>query len=207
MPKVSTASKQYWYSLSAPLRDATRFVAYQGDNTALIGQAFTANTDKFLWKITRNADGTYNMVSKVKDSHINENSVYNTALKAQNGIPASGGWTFTPVYTNQYFAISNGDVQMNQTGSGQTYQIYNWGGGSNTTDTGCQFLFRLENIVGGDALDTLIIAIDNVTGNKMLAPAGTEPGQYTFDKLSELNDAINHATSVKKQPCFHTGKL
>ncbi len=200
LPKVSTEKKQYWYSLSAPLRDATRAIAFPGDNTALTGLVFTAGTDKFLWKIIQNTDGTYNIVSKVKDSHINQNSAYNTALKAQNGIPVSTGWNFTPIYTNQYFAISNGDVQMNQTGSGLSYQIYNWGGGNNTTDTGCQFLFRLENMAGADALDSLSTTIENVSGNIILTPAGTEPGEYTVENISILNEAIDQATTVKNNP-------
>ncbi len=207
MPKVSTAEKQYWYSLSAPNRDASRFVAYQGDNMSLIGQFFTANTDKFLWKIVQNTDGTYNLVSKVKDSHINPNSTYNTPLKAQSGIPTSGGWTFTPIYTNQYFAIVNGDAQLNQTGSGQNYQIYNWGGGNNTTDTGCQYMFRLESMIGADAVDSLQMAIETASGFKMSTVSGKNPGEYSLEVGNSLSNAIETAVSIANNPASTATEL
>lgn len=147
-PKVSTALTEYWYSFSTPLRNsnANNFIAYQGDNAELKGETYAAATDKFLWKITKNADGTYNIISKVSGSYISPASAYNTALKAQNGTPTSGGWTFIPTFNNSYFAVASGAVQFNQTNnSGLSYKIYNWGGGSNTTDTGCQYLIKTEN--------------------------------------------------------------
>ena len=58
-------------------------------------------------------------------------------MKAQ---PASG-WTFKPAATSGYYILTSGTVQMNQTNSGLSYKIYNWGDGTNTTDTGCQFAF------------------------------------------------------------------
>ncbi len=200
MPEVSTESKQYWYSLSAPNRDASRVVAYQGDNVNLIGQPFAANTDKFLWKVTENSDGTFNLVSKVKDSHISPNSAFNTALKAQDGIPTAGGWVFKPIYTNQYFAIASGDVQLNQTTSGLGYNIYNWGGGSNMTDAGCQYLFRLESMVGADALDSLQMALDESYGFKSSTVVGKNPGEYSEEAAEALNDALETASDVLNNP-------
>lgn len=198
-PKVSAGTKEYWYSLSTPLRNngTYNFVAYQGNNVAVKGETYVANTAKQLWKVVQNIDGTYNLVSKAANSYIDPNSAYNTALKAQAGMPASGGWSFTPIYANNYFAIVNAGVQFNQTGSGLSYQIYNWGGGSNTTDTGCQFLFRTEAIVGADALDSLQMAVDDALSYKLSVSVGTAPGQYSEANTDAFNTAIIAAKTVK----------
>lgn len=195
-PKTSNGTKQYWYSFSAPLRDAAKFTAYQGDNAALIGQAFVAGDNKFLWKLMQNNDGTVSIVSKSANSYISKNSSYNTALKAQAGVPTSGGWTFKPVYTNAYFAITAGDVQFNQTGSGLSYQIYNWGNGNNLTDSGCQFLIRLEKVDGADAADSLQMVIDNAYARLTTTMQGAEPGYYSAENKTILNNAIVAAGMV-----------
>lgn len=198
-PKVSTESKIYWYSLSTPLRSNSgfNFVSFKGSGAAIAGEIFTANTPKFQWKITQNADGSYNIISKESaTSYISPGSIYNTALKAQSGILSSGGWSFNPVYSNNYFAIVSNDVQFNQT-TFSPYPVYNWGGGNNLTDPGCQYLIRTEEIIGADAMDSLVMTISEVLSFKSSISVGNEPGQYTEETISLLNEAINQAGIVR----------
>ena len=50
----------------------------------------------------------------------------------------------------------SGTVQFNQTNFGnQNYPVYNWGSGTNTTDTGCQYAFLL---VGEESTPTGVTA-------------------------------------------------
>lgn len=140
-PIASTDTETVWYNLYTPYRD-NRYIAYKGDNTNILGEAYTAGADRQMWKMVKGTDGTYAIVSKVANSYINPASTYNTALKAQAGIPASGGWTFIPTNTNKTFIVTSGSVEMNQTNSGLGYLIYNWGNGINLTDTGCRYLIK-----------------------------------------------------------------
>ena len=53
-------------------------------------------------------------------------------------------------------------MQINQTNFGaQNYPVYNWGSGTNTTDTGCQYAFLL---VGEESTPTDITAPLSPTG-------------------------------------------
>ena len=79
------------------------------------------------------------MVNRQSESSVSPAGAYNAALKAVAGIPATGGWAFIPTYTGITFAVSSGAVQLNQTNSGLGYAVYNWGGGSNLTDSGCRY--------------------------------------------------------------------
>jgi len=138
-PLASTANETVWYNLYTPYRD-NRYLAYKGDNVNLLGEAYVVGADRQLWKIIKGTDGSYAIVSKVANSSISPASANNSALKTQAGIPTSGGWTFTPTYTNKTFIVTSGSVQFNQTNSGLGYFIYNWGNGTNLTDTGCRYL-------------------------------------------------------------------
>ena len=68
----------------------------------------------------------------------------------------------------------SGTSQFNQTNNaGQGWKVFNWGGGSNTTDTGCQYSFTL---------------VDEVTVPTAIKPAQqpqTDP-QNTYDLSGRL---------------------
>ena len=140
-PLASTANETIWYNLYTPYRE-NRYLTYKGNNAELYGDAYSASAESQQWKMVKLSDGTYAIVSKTAQSSISPNSANNTALKAQAGIPTSGGWTFTPTNTNKTFVITNGSVQFNQTNSGLGYKVYNWGSGTNLTDTGCRYLIK-----------------------------------------------------------------
>lgn len=71
--------------------------------------------------------------------YISPDSPNNQALRTVANTPAKG-WTLKPSNELGYFIITSGTVQFNQTNnSGQGYHIFNWGGGTNTSDTGCKY--------------------------------------------------------------------
>ena len=56
----------------------------------------------------------------------------------------SAGWRISPAATLGYYIITSGTAQFNQTNNATlNWNVYNWGGGTNTADTGCQYLFAL----------------------------------------------------------------
>ena len=67
-----------------------------------------------------------------------------------------------PAATKGMFIIISGTAQFNQTKSELGYKIYNWGSGTNTEDTGCQYLIEEVKIV------------DNEGGEEVTPPSGED---------------------------------
>lgn len=140
MPHVSTDRHIYWYQFSTPLR-GTRYPTAKGIGQALVGE--TTPTEASTWKFALRSDGSFNIVNKADDSFVSPNSTTNTALKTTAEEPEAG-WAFLTVATEGYFGLVSGTAQFNQTNNAaQGWNVYNWGGGSHTTDTGCQYRFTL----------------------------------------------------------------
>lgn len=139
-PKATTASETHLYTLCTPLRES-RYVTSQGSGQQLIGQ--TAASTAALWKFEERTDGTFNIVSSQEGLYISPNSSKNTALTTVAAIPESG-WTIKPADEVGYVIITSGTAEFNQTTSPNGYKIFNWGDGTNTTDTGCKY--RIEEV-------------------------------------------------------------
>ena len=103
----------------------------------------------------------FQMNSKQDLTYVANDAANNSALSTSELAPATG-WEFKPAATEGYFVIVSGTVQFNQTNFGnQNYPVYNWGSGTNTTDTGCQYAFLL---VGEESTPTGITAPLSPTG-------------------------------------------
>lgn len=191
-PHVSDGNKTYWYSLSTPNRPngGNNFVTFKGDNTALKGEPFSTTNNNQLWKFTRNTDGTLNIIPKSSpNSHIDSNAAYNSVLKAQ-AENNTAGWNVTHTANSMHFIITSNKVQLNQTGSGQAYQIYNWGGGNNTTDAGCQYLIKIEMTEGETAKDKLQKAIIIAYAKTLSVTIGEQPGMYSEKTINDFQKEI-----------------
>ena len=125
-----------FYKMYTPLRD-NRYPTSQGASKAIVGEQGGASNAS-IWKFEARADGSYNIINHADGTYISPASNENTALKCVKKVPTRG-WTIKPAATVGMVIITCGNVQFNQTNSGQNYQLYNWGSGTNTTDTGCQF--------------------------------------------------------------------
>ena len=133
-----------FYTLSTPQRE-NRYATSNGANAEMTGNATVTETSK--WKFVTRNDGKYDIVNKGNGTYISPASNNNTALRTQSASPAKG-WELQPAATQGLFIIVSGDVQFNQTNSGLGYKVYNWGSGTNTTDTGCQYL--ITEVESGD---------------------------------------------------------
>lgn len=193
-PNFSNHTKTYWYSLSTPNREnnGNNFVTFKGNNASLKGEIFHKTNENQLWKFTKNSDGTFNIVSKSStNSHISPNSGHNTALKSQIGSGSDKGWKINPIYTNTYFIIVSNSVQLNQTGSGLKYEIYNWGGGSNITDVGCQYQIKTELVEGETNKDLLQKAINNAYAKILSVTIGEQPGMHSQQTVNNFTKNID----------------
>lgn len=97
------------------------------------------------------------------------------------------GWKLNRLRKN-VFTITSGTMQMNQTTSAHSYKLYDWGGGTETTDTGCQFRFIdvTETVVAMNDIDELTVPslrapgqLYDLYGRK--APASPRHGIYIRD--------------------------
>lgn len=134
LPLLSNSTNEYWYKLSAPLR-STKFVT--GTGAGLIST--TENNYKpQQWKFTLRSDNSWNIVNRADGSFINPAAANNTQIYTSANEPATG-WTLKPAAGFSRFIITSSTSQLNLTNFSNN-MIYNWGGGNNTSDEGCQFL-------------------------------------------------------------------
>ncbi len=126
-----------YYRMSTPQR-GNRYPTSKGEGNAVVGE--TAASKANVWKFITRTDGTYDIVNLADGTYISPASSDNTALNAVAAQP-SAGWTIKPASQKGYVIITSGSAQFNQTNNSTLgFKVYNWGSGTNTTDTGCQYL-------------------------------------------------------------------
>ena len=126
-----------YYRMCTPLR-GNRYPTSKGEGNAIVGETATSKAN--VWKFITRTDGTYDIVNLADGTYISPASNNNTALNAVAAQP-SAGWTIKPADQKGYVIITSGNVQFNQTNNSTLgFKVYNWGSGTNTDDTGCQYL-------------------------------------------------------------------
>lgn len=180
-PKLSHNGHTYWYQMYTPRRDS-RYPTSHGAGQSLVGEA--SGSDAATWKFAARTDGTFDIVNRADSTYVSPASSNNTPLVTVNDKPAAG-WKFLEAATDGYFCIVSGTSQFNQTNAGISGRyVYNWGGGTNTTDTGCQYAFTLvgeETPADGITLPTLTPRtnlIYDLAGRRVSAP---RRGVYIVD--------------------------
>ena len=166
MPKASTATDEYWYQITS-LRSPNLFISAEGEATGVVGKENTATSAVSMWKFVDRGNGTYDIVNRQYGSYLSPVATYNTQITTTKSKPANG-WTVSYGNTPSYYIISSGDVQLNQTGSGQSYKLYNWSNsatlGSDRSDTGCQ-LSIMEAGELAEQPSTLTYTVDKTNGD------------------------------------------
>ena len=169
MPKASTAENEYWYQMTS-LRNNNLYLSAEGQATGVVGKDNTAASAASMWKFVDRGDNTFDIINREYKSYLNPVATYNTQITTTTSKP-SKGWTVSYANTPAYYIISAGDVQLNQTGSGQSFKLYNWSNtatlGNDRGDTGCQLsIFEAGEIAElPDATDGLLYTIDKNNGN------------------------------------------
>ncbi len=136
--KMNQPQEDKYYRLYTPLR-GNRYPTGQGEGAALIGEQ-NPSTNASIWKFEANTDGSFNIVNFHDLTYISPASANNTALNTVKAKPTAG-WTLKPADEAGYVIIVSGSAQFNQTNSSnQGYNVYNWGSGTNLSDTGCKYI-------------------------------------------------------------------
>ena len=169
MPKASTATEEHWYQFTS-LRSPNLFISAEGEATGVIGKDNTAASAVSMWKFVDRGDNTFDIVNRQYGSYLNPVANYNTQITTTKSKPAQG-WTVSYADTPAYYIISSGDVQLNQTGSGQSFKLYNWSAGdklgNDRGDTGCQLSIIEAGEIAElpDATDGIVYTVDKANGN------------------------------------------
>ncbi len=142
MPKTSTSSDAYYYTLCTPLR-GTRYATSTGAASELAGA--TSPSMASYWRFEQRSDGTLDLVNAADGSFLSPASANNTVLYTQSKQPEKG-WELKAADEVGFFIITSSlnSCQMNQTNMASStlaggYKVYNWGGGANISDTGCKY--------------------------------------------------------------------
>ena len=135
--KMNQPEEGKYYRMSTPLRD-NRFPTGKGAGQAIIGEQNPA-TNASVWTFVQREDGSFDIVNYGDQTYISPASSNNTALTTVKVQP-NAGWTLKPADAAGYVIITSGTVQFNQTNGGQQFKLYNWGDGTNITDTGCKYV-------------------------------------------------------------------
>lgn len=128
-------AKDVYYQLCTPLRNS-RYIS--SDGTKL--QGVETADEQSAWTFKPRTDGSFNIVNYSSDLFIAPTAPNNSQLTLSATEPADG-WTIKPADEIGYVIIVSGNTQINQTNSGLGFKIYNWGGGTNVSDTGCKYKF------------------------------------------------------------------
>ncbi len=169
MPKASTATEEYWYQFTS-LRSSNLYISAEGEATGVVGKDNTAASAVSMWKFVDRGDNTFDIINRQYGSYLNPVANYNTQITTTKSKPASG-WTVSYADTPAYYIISSGEVQLNQTGSGQSFKLYNWSAsdklGSDRGDTGCQLSIIEAGEIAElpDATDGIVYTVDKANGN------------------------------------------
>lgn len=144
MPKASDGADEHWYQVTS-VRDPQRYMSATGTAAGVMGDLTKGEQVESMWKFVKRTDNSYNIVNRAFKCYLNPVATYNTQITTTTTEPQSG-WTISYGNTTGSYIISSGDVQLNQTGSPQSYKFYNWSGeavkGQDRGDQGCQlFLF------------------------------------------------------------------
>ncbi len=143
MPRFSTSTEQFWYTISCPLRNSL-YVQSVGAGQGLMGTT-TSTGEKIMWKFVKRDDNTLDIINRADESYIDPTSADCNAQLCTSVNRPSAGWQLSSADAQEYFIITSGTTQLNQTTSAHSYKIFNWGDGEERIDAGCQFQINFSS--------------------------------------------------------------
>ncbi|MDE7389210.1 MAG: hypothetical protein K2M97_08185, partial [Muribaculaceae bacterium] len=181
---INQPKADIYYYMYTPLRDS-RYLTSSGIGAGLNGQAATSEAGQ--WSFEKRDDGSFDVINRADGSFINPAATYNTQLRTSAAAPAAG-WEVKAADAPGYAIITSGTTQLNQTNSSLGYKIYNWGEGTQTTDTGCKYKFAIADRKPSSDLAEATIGANSVS---VTAGRGTVNVQGTADTAMIYSPAGN----------------
>ena len=136
MPTYSTQGNDVWYKLSTPGR-GNKYLTSTGVGTSVTSSAAN-NYATSMWKFVERQNGVVDIINRHDGSYLAPTAAGSNPLTTSATQPTNG-WTLSYSDAPGLFIISSGNVQLHQTNSAE---VWNWGGGSNRGDAGCQYMIE-----------------------------------------------------------------
>lgn len=209
MPKLTTDGESHCYSLCTPLR-GTRYATSTGAASEVAGTSTPRATS--YWKFVARTDGTMDIVNAADGTYLSPASTNNIVLYTQAAQPAKG-WTLKAADEVGYMIITStlNNCQINQTNMSSSalsggYKVYNWGGGTNTTDTGCKY--RIEEVEEEDLQPNHIVVYQGHQttgqGNTMQALLRLKVTPFSSCTPTQVNIRLTGANLLDKVAVYST---
>ena len=206
-PKINTP-----YTFCTPYRGG-RFVTSTGAAAGMRGQSITTPTDAMKWQfVQRSGEAETFDIQNIGDkSYIDPSAAGNTQLYTVTTKPAKGWKVKAIAETGLYIIYTTDGCQIHQANSGD-YNIINWGGGGNTTDTGCQFAIEEVTEISSTALDELeglgIIvstsAANDLTTGQWYVMFNRGRNGYLYEKTTHT---LDNTSTVPSDACPYLVRL
>ncbi len=137
-PVASTAENPRWFTIYTPNRE-NRYLTKSANG--MVGNQTTEYAPTLAWRFEARTDGSHNIINKLSGEYVSPTVIGTTKEIALVADEPEKGWSFAPANSAGTYIITCGDFQLNQTQQANDYKIFNWGGGTNKGDVGCQFRF------------------------------------------------------------------
>ena len=196
-----------WYSFRS-LR-GSRYMLSNGAGQGVVGTTETTLTDSRQWKfVAREGESeAFDIVNRNDGSYLDPTASWDSQVTTTAAQPSTG-WRVEPAATDGLYIITTGSVQLNQTSYEGTNgnMIYNWGGGSNTTDEGCQF--TIEEVELFDSPELSDTALEELEGYYIKvaseAAASLTAGQWYVMYDRGITDGLYPHGYLYEQVSSHT---
>ena len=177
-----------------------RYVTSSGVGASVKGvTSLTANTA--YWYFEERTDGKYNLVNFNDGGMINGAVANNTALNTSKTTPEAG-WEIKPAATDGYYIFASGTSEFNQQNHSE-YYVLNWGGGSNISDEGCQYL--IEEVEGLTPEDAIFKNLPEIPADEVIVQVNS--GDNSNDQASVKSIGFTVPATDIKGNAFTTAKL
>ncbi len=143
-----------WYTLSTPLR-GTRYVTSGGSAAGVVSTETATPSASMQWQfVLRDGEAeTFDIVNISDGSYIDPSTATSGKQLYTSSTQPSSGWEVSSFGSEGLYIVYSGTNQLHIGNWGNSYNVLNWGGGSNTTDDGCLFAIEPVDDISSTALD------------------------------------------------------
>ncbi len=140
MPMISDETTSYWYNIFTPLRNNRTLIIDADGNLASSPKADGIYSTA-QWKFEDAGRGTYNIINRYNGYYINPDDVNATTAMKVTATAPENAWVIAAAENENCMIFHTEDLsaQLNVSSAAKDFAVLNWGGGTNTTDQGCQF--------------------------------------------------------------------
>ena len=201
MPTYSTQSNEVWYQLFTPGR-GNKYLTSTGTGAGVNGTAAN-NYATSMWKFVERTNGGLDIINRHDGSYLAPTAAGSSQLTTSATQPTNA-WSLSYSDAPGLFIINSATVQLHQTNNAA---VWNWGGGSNRSDTGCQYQIEavegepdVEPIVPTDAnFSNVVKNINDLTDGwyKMRVVTGSDGTMQGY--ITNGNNHVLNANAPYKQ--------